>query len=134
METTALKTTIAYESKLVKRNWLFYLFILGILGYTLGVLIPWNINQVLWSDVALASSIPSRSVYFLNLFQSLIVAFIPKKTEKSRNPESPFHTPDQQWKILSWRIFRYSYPVFDSRCRFHGYHHVYQYIHTRFAR
>ncbi|MCQ4872352.1 golvesin C-terminal-like domain-containing protein [Butyricimonas paravirosa] len=76
METTALKTTIAYESKLVKRNWLFYLFILGILGYTLGVLIPWNINQVLWSDVALASSIPSRSVYFLNLFQSLIVAFI----------------------------------------------------------
>ena len=77
METTpALKTTIAYESKLVKRNWLFYLFILGILGYTLWVLIPWNINQVLWSDIALASSIPSRSIYFLNLFQSLVVVFI----------------------------------------------------------
>lgn len=97
METTALKTTIAYESKLVKRNWLFYLFMLGVLGYALGVLIPWDPNRVLWSDIALASSIPSRGVYFLNLFQSLIVAFIvcdiQRKRRKAETREVLFTHP-----------------------------------------
>lgn len=97
METTALKTTIAYESKLVKRSWLFYLFILGTLGYALGVLIPWDPNRVLWSDIALASSIPSRGVYFLNLFQSLIVAFIvcdiQRKRRKAETREVLFTRP-----------------------------------------
>ena len=76
METTALKTAISYESKLARRNWLFYLFILGMLGYTVGVLIPWDIHHLSWREVALASSILSRGVYFLNLFQSLIVVFL----------------------------------------------------------
>lgn len=76
METTALKTAISYESRLVRRNWLFYFFILGLLGYMIGILIPWDINRIIWSDLAFASSIPSRGTYFLNLFQSLIVAFI----------------------------------------------------------
>ncbi|WP_059026135.1 hypothetical protein [Gabonibacter massiliensis] len=76
METTALKTAIFYESKLVKRSWLFYLFILGLLGYTSGILIPWDIHRVVWWDIAFASSIPLRGIYFLNLFQSVIVTFI----------------------------------------------------------
>lgn len=76
METTALKTAIFYESKLVKRSWLFYLFILGVLGYTSGILIPWDIHRVVWWDIAFASSIPLRGIYFLNLFQSVIVTFI----------------------------------------------------------
>lgn len=32
METTALKAAISYESKLVRRNGLFYFFIFGVLG------------------------------------------------------------------------------------------------------
>ena len=73
---TALKTATFYESKLVRRNWLFYFFILGILGYTIGVLIPLDTNRILWSNIAFASSIPLRGIYFLNLFQSLIITFI----------------------------------------------------------
>ncbi len=68
METTALKAAISYESKLVRRSWLFYLFILGVLGYTVGVLIPWDTSHLEWWDVAFASSISLRGVYFLNLF------------------------------------------------------------------
>ena len=34
MEKTTLKAAITYESKLVKRNWLFYLFIFGVFIYT----------------------------------------------------------------------------------------------------
>lgn len=84
METTALKTTISYESKLVRRNWLYYLFILGILGYTVGILIPWDIHYLLWQKVALASSVLSRGVYFLNLFQSLIVIFLVCDIQRKR--------------------------------------------------
>ena len=84
MGKTALKTAISYESKLVRRNWLFYLFILGVLGYTIGILIPWDSNHVPWADVALASSIPSRGTYFLNLFQSLIVTFIVCDIQRKR--------------------------------------------------
>jgi len=76
METTALKAAISYESKLVRRSWLFYLFIFGVLGYTIGVLIPWDIKHIIWSDIAFSSSIPLRGIYFLNLFQSLIVTFL----------------------------------------------------------
>lgn len=75
MEKTALKTAISYESKLVRRNWLFYLFIFGIL-VILNILIPWEFNWISWGDVAFASSIPLRGIYFLNLFQALIVTFI----------------------------------------------------------
>ena len=91
METTALKTAISYESKLARRNWLFYFFLLGILGYTVGILIPWDIHYLLWREVALASSIFSRGVYFLNLFQSLIVVFlvcdIQRKQKKAETRE-----------------------------------------------
>ena len=84
METTALKTAIFYESKLVKRSWLFYLFILGLLGYTSGILIPWDIHRVVWWDIAFASSIPLRGIYFLNLFQSVIVVFIACDIQRKR--------------------------------------------------
>ncbi|WP_065219100.1 MULTISPECIES: golvesin C-terminal-like domain-containing protein [Butyricimonas] len=91
METTALKAAISYESKLVRRSWLFYLFILGVLGYTVGVLIPWDTNHLEWWDVAFASSISLRGVYFLNLFQSLIVTFlvcdIQRKQKKAETRE-----------------------------------------------
>ena len=90
MEITALKAAISYESKLVRRSWLFYLFILGVLGYTVGVLIPWD-NHVIWWNVAFASSIPLRGIYFLNLFQSLIVTFlvcdIKRKRKKAETRE-----------------------------------------------
>ena len=75
METTALKAAISYESKLVRRNWLFYFFILGVLCI-LGILVPWERDWLLWKDVVFASSMPLRGIYFLNLFQSLIVTFI----------------------------------------------------------
>ena len=84
MERTTLQTIISYESKLVKRNWLFRLFILGVLGYMLGILIPWDIHRVEWCDVVFASSIPLRTVYFLSLFQSLIVIFITCDTQRKR--------------------------------------------------
>lgn len=84
MEITALKTAIFYEGKLARRNWLFYLFILGMLGYTIGVLIPWDIHHLLWYKVALASSVLSRGVYFLNLFQSLIIVFLVCDIQRKR--------------------------------------------------
>ena len=91
MEITALKTAISYESKLVRRNWLFYLFILGVLGYTISVLIPWDSFSFKWKDIAFASSIPLRGIYFLNLFQSLIVTFlvcdIQRKQKKAETRE-----------------------------------------------
>lgn len=75
MKTTALKTAISYEGKLVRRNWLFYFFIFGVLCI-LGILVPWERDFIIWKDVVFASSMPLRGIYFLNLFQSLIVAFI----------------------------------------------------------
>ena len=83
METTALKAAISYESKLVRRNGLFYFFIFGVLGI-LSVLIPWTRDWIFWENVAFASSIPIRGVYFLNLFQSLIVIFIICDIERKR--------------------------------------------------
>lgn len=80
-----MKTIIFYEEKLLRRNWLFYFFILGVLGYIVGVLIPWNAKQVLWSDVALASSVFSRGISFLNLFQSVIVVFLVCDIQRKRN-------------------------------------------------
>ncbi|MFR5657836.1 MAG: hypothetical protein ACLUDU_07495 [Butyricimonas faecihominis] len=85
METTALKAVIFYESKLVRRSWLFYLFILGMLGYTIGVLIPWDIKRIIWSDIAFSSSIPLRGIYFLNLLQSLIVTFLVCDIRRKQN-------------------------------------------------
>lgn len=95
MKITDLKTTITYESKLVKRNWLFYLFTFGVVCI-LGTLIPGvflipSIGRVAWYDVALASSMPLRGIYFLNLFQSFIVAFlvcdIQRKRKKAETQE-----------------------------------------------
>jgi len=76
---------VTYESKLAKRNWLFRLFILGVLGYTLAFLIPWDIHQEAWWSIALASSLPTRGVYFLNLFQSLVVVFLACDRSRARN-------------------------------------------------
>ncbi|WP_065220096.1 MULTISPECIES: carbohydrate-binding protein [Butyricimonas] len=76
---------VTYESKLVKRNWLFRLFILGVLGYTLAFLTPWDIHQEAWRSIALASSLPTRGVYFLNLLQSLVVVFLVCDRSRARN-------------------------------------------------
>ncbi|WP_099292660.1 hypothetical protein [Butyricimonas sp. Marseille-P3923] len=76
--------TTTYESKLVRRNWLFRLFILGVLGYTLAFLIPWDIHQEAWANIVFASSIPVRGVYFLNLFQSLVVVFLACDRSRAR--------------------------------------------------
>lgn len=70
------KTIFTYESKLVRRNWLFRLFIAGVLGYTLAYLVPWDIHKEEWRNIVFASSIPVRAVYFLNLFQSLLLVFL----------------------------------------------------------
>lgn len=83
MEITALKAAISYESKLVRRNWLFYFFIFGVLGI-LSILIPWTRNWISWENIAFASSIPIRGAYFLNLFQALIVIFIICDIERKR--------------------------------------------------
>ena len=88
MKTTALKTAIYYEGKLVRRNWLFYFFIFGVLCI-LGILVPWGRDWISWEDVVFASSMPLRGIYFLNLFQSLIVAFIIcDVTRKQRKAET----------------------------------------------
>lgn len=76
---------ITYESKLVKRNWLFRLFILGVLGYTLAFLVPWDIHREAWRNIALASSLPTKVVYFLNLLQSLVVVFLVCDRSRARN-------------------------------------------------
>ena len=70
------KAVCVYEGKLVTRNWLFYLFIVGVFGYMLMFFVPWDMSQVMWWDVAFASSVPVRATYFLNLFQSLVVIFL----------------------------------------------------------
>ena len=67
-----LQISTTYESKLARRNWVFRLFILGILGYTLVFLIPWDLHRQEWLNIVFASSIPIRGVYFLNLLQSLV--------------------------------------------------------------
>lgn len=88
MKTTALKTAISYEGKLVRRNWLFYFFIFGVLCI-LGILVPWERDWISWEDVVFASSMPLRGIYFLNLFQSLIVVFIIcDVTRKQRKAET----------------------------------------------
>lgn len=92
METTALKAAISYESKLVRRNWLFYFFIFGVLGI-LSVFVPWTRDWIFWENVAFASSIPIRGIYFLNLFQSLIVILlfvILKGSEEKLKPGTSF--------------------------------------------
>lgn len=71
-----LQISTTYESKLARRNWVFRLFILGILGYTLVFLIPWDLHRQEWLNIVFASSIPIRGVYFLNLLQSLVVIFL----------------------------------------------------------
>lgn len=73
---TSLKCIITYESKLIRRNWLFRLFILGVALYAIVDLIPWNLSLSSWWKVALASSIPLRGMYFLNIFQSLVIIFL----------------------------------------------------------
>ena len=82
---------MSYECKLVRRNWLFYLFVAGILGYALAFLVPWDTHEVMWWDVAFASSLPVRATYFLNQFQSLIVVFlvcdIARKRKKAESRE-----------------------------------------------
>ena len=50
----------------------------------MSVLIPWTRDWIFWENVAFASSIPIRGVYFLNLFQSLIVIFIICDIERKR--------------------------------------------------
>ncbi|MCR9011441.1 hypothetical protein [Gabonibacter chumensis] len=78
MEKTTLKAAITYESKLVKRNWLFYLFVLGTLGYILGdtLLDIIDYEYIPWRKFIFASSFPLYGYYFLSLIQSIIVTFI----------------------------------------------------------
>ncbi|WP_294142371.1 hypothetical protein [uncultured Sanguibacteroides sp.] len=83
MEMTNLKTAISYESKLVKRNWLFYLFIFGVLCI-LGIIFPLSIYEGLWHDVVFVSSMPLSGIYFLNLFQSVIIIFITCDIQRKR--------------------------------------------------
>lgn len=97
MKTSALITAIVYESKLIRRNWLFYLFILGLFAYTLVFLIPWEIHSITWEKIALASSLPLQGIFFLNLFQSLIITFIacdiPRKRHKAETRETLYTRP-----------------------------------------
>ncbi|KIO43605.1 hypothetical protein [Sanguibacteroides justesenii] len=81
----AWQIVVAYESKLVKRNWLFRLFIVGVLGYILVSLVPWDIRREIWRNIAFASSLPTRGVYFLNLFQSLVVVLLTCDMQRKRN-------------------------------------------------
>ena len=87
MKITNLKTAIIYESKLTRRNWLFYLFIVGGM-YILGTLIPGvfilGIGWISWQDIALTSSLPLRGIYFLSLFQSLIITFLVCDIQRNR--------------------------------------------------
>ncbi|WP_286137668.1 hypothetical protein [Gabonibacter massiliensis] len=80
----AWQTVVTYESKLVKRNWLFRLFIAGVLGYILALLVPWDIRREIWRNIAFASSLPARGVYFLNLFQSLVVVLLTCDMQRKR--------------------------------------------------
>ena len=80
----AWQTVVTYESKLVKRNWLFRLFIAGVLGYILAFLVPWDIRREIWRNIAFASSLPARGVYFLNLFQSLVVVLLTCDMQRKR--------------------------------------------------
>ena len=79
------QTVVSYEGKLVRRNWLFYLFVVGVLGYASVFLIPWDIHRGWWSRIVFASSIPMRGVYFLNLLQSLVVVFLVCDIQRRRN-------------------------------------------------
>lgn len=94
---TALKTIVTHESKLVRRNWLFYLFILGVFGFMVGFLIPWNARSLQWWQVVLASSLPAYGFYFLNLFQSMVITFlvcdIQRKRKKAETREVLFTRP-----------------------------------------
>lgn len=83
MKITDLKTTITYESKLIRRNWLFYFFIFGVLCI-LNILTPWISGMNCWTDIALASSMPLRGIYRLNLFQAFIVAFLVCDIQRKR--------------------------------------------------
>lgn len=92
---TALKTATFYESKLVRRSWLFYFFILGILGYTIGVLSPPDTNRVLWSNVcvrvihSLARDLLLEPVSIVNHYFHRLRH--PEKAKKSGYPGSAFH-------------------------------------------
>ena len=76
MKMEGLGVAISYEMRLVRRNWLYRLFVLGAFAYALAFLVPWDVHMTLWWDVALASSVALRGVFFLNLFQSLVVVFL----------------------------------------------------------
>lgn len=83
---STLKTAIAYESKLVKRKWLFNLFVLAALGYIIGVslLDSMVMHRISWDKFIFVSSFPLHGFYFLNLFQSIIVAFITCDIQRKR--------------------------------------------------
>lgn len=133
METTALKAAISYESKLVRRNWLFYFFIFGVLGI-LSVLVPWTRDWIFWENVAFASSIPIRGIYFLNLFQSLIVIFIicdlERKRRKAETRDVLSARPIGQQAICARGASGHSYPVFDCRYGFYDCLCGYRYDHS----
>lgn len=91
MKTNELKVAIAYETRLVRRNWLYRLFLFGAFAYVLVFLAPWDAHTALWWDVALASSVALRGVFFLNLFQSVVVAFLacdlPRRRRRAESRE-----------------------------------------------
>ena len=91
MKTNELKVAIAYETRLVRRNWLYRLFLFGAFAYVLAFLAPWDARTALWWDVALASSVALRGVFFLNLFQSVVVAFLacdlPRRRRRAESRE-----------------------------------------------
>ena len=113
---TVLKTIITHESKLARRNWLFYLFILGVLGFMVGFLIPWNARSLQWWQVALASSFPAYGVCFLNLFQSLVITFlvcdIQRKRKKAETREVLFTRPVGNGEVFLGEILGILIPFF----------------------
>lgn len=76
MDSNVFKTILCNESKLVKRNWLFYFFILGITVYMVTALIPRGHHPYPWTTIALPGSIPLNGAKFLNLFQAIVIAFM----------------------------------------------------------
>ena len=91
MEMESLRVAISYEMRLVRRNWLYRLFVLGAFAYALAFLVPWDVHMTLWWDVAFASSVALRGVFFLNLFQSLVVVFLacdlPRRRSRAESRE-----------------------------------------------
>lgn len=76
-----INTVARYETKLLRRSWLFRIFaILALLGVT-GVLllhttgIVWR-REYIWMKVAVASFYPFYCIYFYNIVQSVIAVFL----------------------------------------------------------